>query len=49
MMNSTIYLKGRVSSRFRNWTKVGIREKVFNELIKNDIVDYENLCLLPEM
>lgn len=34
-----------VYGRFRNWTKAGIWEKVFNELIKNDIVDYENLML----
>ena len=30
---------------FRNWTKAGIWEKVFNELIKDDIVDYENLMI----
>ena len=34
-----------VYGRFRNWTKAGIWEKVFNELIKNDIVDYENLMI----
>ena len=34
-----------VYGRFRNWTKSGIWEKVFNELIKNDIVDYENLMI----
>ena len=34
-----------LDGRFRNWTKAGIWEKVFNELIKNDIVDYENLMI----
>lgn len=34
-----------VYGRFRNWTKAGIREKIFNELIKNDIIDYENLMI----
>lgn len=34
-----------VYGRFRTWTRVGIWEKVFNELIKNDIVDYENLMI----
>lgn len=34
-----------VYGRFRNWTKAGIWEKVFNELIQNDIVDYENLMI----
>lgn len=29
-----------VYGRFRNWAKAGIWEKVFNELIQNDIVDY---------
>ena len=34
-----------VYGRFRTWTKAGVWEKVFNELIKNDIVDYENLMI----
>lgn len=34
-----------VYDRFRNWTNAGIWEKVFNELIKNNIVDYENLMI----